>query len=273
MADPTQMQQILMNLCTNAAHAMENDGGTLTVQLEIYQIGEEEACIEPDAGPGEYVKLSVSDTGHGMEASTLSRIFEPYFTTKEVGKGTGLGLAVVHGIVKAHGGKIKVYSQIGTGTVFHVFLPKAEGEDRFEPMATQLLPTGTERILMIDDEKALVDMGKQILERLGYQVETRTSPLEGLEAFRVNPARFDIVISDMTMPQLTGIGLAKEVLEIRPGIPVILCSGFSDKVSEERARAMGVSAFLFKPVVMQDLAVAVRAALDSVKSGHRPLEG
>ncbi len=272
-ADPTQMQQILMNLCTNASHAMERDGGTLTVAVDSYRIDEDEARVEPDAGPGEYVKLSVSDTGHGMEPGVLGRIFDPYFTTKGPGKGTGLGLAVVHGIVSAHGGKIKVHSQIGEGTAFHVFLPKAEGGQKSEPKTLKPLPMGTERILLVDDEAALVDMGKTILERLGYQVVPRTSPLEALEAFRSNPVRFDAVISDMTMPQLTGVGLAKKLLEIRPDIPVILCSGFGDRANEERARSLGVRAFLHKPVGMQDLANELRAALDSAAAGHQqPVE-
>jgi PAS domain S-box-containing protein len=260
-ADPTQMQQILMNLCTNASHAMEKQGGVLTVSLENYCIGQEESEIEPDAGQGEYVRLSVEDTGNGIEPWVLNRIFDPYFTTKEPGKGTGLGLAVVHGIVKAQGGKIKVFSQVGQGAIFHIFLPRAEGLEKYEPKVVRTLSTGTERILFIDDETPLVDLGKLILERLGYQVETRTSPIDGLEAFRANPLRFDVVITDMTMPQLTGATLAKEMLRIRPDIPIILCSGYSDQINEAKAQSLGIKSYLLKPLTAQDLSEAVRGVL------------
>jgi PAS domain S-box-containing protein len=262
MADPTQMQQVLMNLCTNAGHAMEKEGGSLQIKLSNTAVTEEDVHFDPEVEPGNYVKLTVSDTGHGMEPSVLQRIFEPYFTTKEPGKGTGLGLAVVHGIVKSHGGKIKVYSEVGKGTTFTMFFPRAMGFEKVEDKPMQPLSMGTEKILFVDDEEALTDLGRQILGELGYQVETRTSPIEALEAFRANPQKFDLVITDMTMPQMTGLNLARKIMEIRPGMPIILCIGFSEQAHEQAAGAMGIRAFLYKPLLMRDIADAVRKALN-----------
>ena len=262
MADPTQMQQILMNLCTNAGHAMEKDGGCLQLKLSNTAVTEEDARFDSEVEPGGYVKLTVSDTGHGMEPSVLQRIFDPYFTTKEPGKGTGLGLSVVHGIVKSHGGMIKVYSEVGKGTTFTVFLPRAEGFEKAQEKPLPPMPTGTETILFIDDEKALADLGRQMLGGLGYEVETRTSPIEAIGGIPCDPQRFDLVITDMTMPQLTGLKLARKLMEIRPDIPIILCTGFSEQANEQAAAAMGIRAFLLKPLLMGDLAEAVRKALD-----------
>jgi CheY-like chemotaxis protein len=208
------------------------------------------------------VRLAVSDTGHGIEPGLLQRIFDPYFTTKGPDKGTGLGLSVVHGIVKSHGGNIKVYSDVGKGTAFHVLFPRADGAVKKEEKAAQQLPIGAERILLVDDEKHLVEMYQRMLGLLGYQVETRTSPVEAIEAVRSNPRKYDLVITDMTMPQMTGYNLAKGLMEIRPGLPVILCTGFSDQINEEKARSVGISAFLLKPVLFHDLANTLRKALD-----------
>jgi len=251
-----------MNLCTNAGHAMEKEGGSLQIKLSNTAVTEEDVHFDPEVEPGNYVKLTVSDTGHGMEPSVLQRIFEPYFTTKEPGKGTGLGLAVVHGIVKSHGGKIKVYSEVGKGTTFTMFFPRAMGFEKVEDKPMQPLSMGTEKILFVDDEEALTDLGRQILGELGYQVETRTSPIEALEAFRANPQKFDLVITDMTMPQMTGLNLARKIMEIRPGMPIILCIGFSEQAHEQAAGAMGIRAFLYKPLLMRDIADAVRKALN-----------
>jgi PAS domain S-box-containing protein len=262
LADPTQIQQVLMNLCTNAGHAMEKEGGVLKIELGNVELGEEDGRLDSETEAGSYLRLTVSDTGHGIAPAVLPRIFEPYFTTKEAGKGTGLGLSVVHGIVKTHGGMIKVYSEVGRGTAFKVYLPLAEdlaGPAAVEPRP---LPTGNERILFVDDEPALADLSSQMLSRLGYQVEIRTSPVEALEAFRANPQKFNLVITDMTMPGMTGLKLAKKLKEIAPGIPIVLCTGFSDQANEQRAHALGVRAFLLKPIVMRELAEAVRKALD-----------
>lgn len=263
MADPTQMQQVLLNLCTNAAHAMEERGGILRIELDNAAISEENARLSPGLEAGSYVRLAVSDTGHGMERRILERIFDPYFTTKGPGKGTGLGLSVVHGIVKSHGGMLKVYSEAGRGTIFHVFFPKVDGVEKAETKTVPRLPRGTEKILFVDDEAPLAALGKKTLEFLGYRVEVRTSPIEALELFRANPERFDAVITDMTMPQLTGLGLAREVLAIKPGIPVILCTGFSEQANEARMRAAGIRALLFKPVVIEDLVIELRKVLDA----------
>jgi signal transduction histidine kinase/CheY-like chemotaxis protein len=262
MADPTQMQQILLNLCTNAAHAMEKSGGVLQVRLSNATLTEADVRFDSGLEPGEFVKLEVTDTGHGIDPGIINRIFDPYFTTKEKGKGTGLGLAVVHGIVKAHGGTIKVSSEIGRGTSFQVFLPAMEGHVRPERRIAPDLPRGNERVLLVDDEKVLADIEKRMLNMLGYQVEIRTSPIEALEAFRANSRRFDLVMTDMTMPQLTGLNLARKILEIRPGMPIILCTGFSEQASEQAALAIGIRKLLLKPLALESLALAVREALD-----------
>jgi PAS domain S-box-containing protein len=263
MGDPTQIQQILINLGTNAAHAMETEGGILQISLANTAVTEGDAHFDPEVDPGNFVKITVSDTGHGMEPSVRQRIFDPYFTTKEPGKGTGLGLSVVYGIVKAHGGMIKVYSEVGKGTSFTILLPRAKGFEKVADTPSQPLARGTEKILFVDDEKALTDLGQQMLGWLGYQVQVRTSPIEALEAFRANPQKFDLVITDMTMPQMNGLKLARHLIEIRPDIPVILCTGFSEQVNEQASGAMGIRAFLYKPLVMRDIAEAVRKALDS----------
>lgn len=270
MADPTQMQQVLMNLCTNAAHAMEKNGGILTIELDTAIIAEEEVRIDPELEPGEYVRLAVSDTGHGIEPMLLQRIFDPYFTTKEPGKGTGLGLSVVHGIVKSMGGGIKVHSEVGKGTVFQILIPKAEGAVEKDVGLVKKMPFGTESILIVDDEMHLLETYQRMLGMLGYKAECRTSPVEALEAIRANPKKYDLVITDMTMPQMTGYVLAKRLMEIRGDLPVILCTGFSDQITEEKARSVGIYSFLLKPVLFHDLATTLRKVLDeSRKSSFR----
>lgn len=263
MADPTQMQQILMNLCTNAAHAMEATGGVLKVELSNATLDQRDARFDADLEPGKYVRLTVSDTGHGIDPQILQRIFDPYFTTKEKGKGTGLGLAVVHGIVKSHGGAIDVFSELGNGTRFEVLFPAIEGYSGAEQQSVATLRGGSERILLVDDEKALADIEKQMLDLLGYHVEIRTSAVEALEAFRSNSDKFDLVVTDLTMPQMTGMQLARKMIQFRPGMPIILCTGFSDQIDEKQALAAGVRAFLLKPLVASELAAAVRKALDT----------
>ena len=266
-ADPTQIHQVLMNLCANAGHAMEERGGVLGVYLEKVEVEREGLAVSAGVEPGWYLRLRVSDTGAGMAPEVLKRIYDPYFTTKGPGKGTGLGLAVVHGIVQSYRGGITVVSEPGKGTTFDIYFPRVdavvaplEGE-KVEPLPLG----GQERVLFVDDEQAIVEIGQKILGHLGYEVIVRTSSLEALGLFRANPERFDIVITDMTMPNLTGDRLAQELLRIRPGIPIILCTGFSESMSEEKAKALGVREFVMKPLVMRDLATAIRRSLDSQK--------
>jgi PAS domain S-box-containing protein len=263
MADPTQMHQVLMNLCTNAAHAMLETGGGLEVTLSALDLDVKSAERFVDLFPGCYLKLTVSDTGHGMMPEIMERIFDPFFTTKKSGEGTGMGLAVVHGIVKSHGGEITVDSDLGRGTTFQVVLPRiemaaVEPDDENAPS----MPTGTERILFVDDEKSLVKVVQHILHRLGYDVTAKTSSREALELFRSQPERFDLVITDQTMPYMTGIELAREMMQIRPDIPVILCTGFSETATPERVEAAGICELINKPLDPSTLAVAVRRVLD-----------
>jgi CheY-like chemotaxis protein len=255
-----------MNLCTNADHAMRGSGGVLEISLEDVVIDSEFEARKLDVSPGAYLCLKVGDSGHGMLDDVRQRIFEPFFTTKGRDKGTGLGLAVVHGIVKNHGGAISVHSKPGKGTTFEAFLPIIQNEKNACTDKNNQLPTGNERILLVDDEEALVDLGRQILERLGYSVVSRTSSVAALNLFKTRPTHFDLVITDMTMPNLTGDKLAAEILNVRPDIPIILCTGFSDQISEDKAKRMGIRKFIFKPIVMTDLAETVRSALDGQPS-------
>jgi len=260
--DPTGIHQVLMNLSTNAGHAMREKGGVLEVRLVDEDLDAGAASVHPDLKPGPYLTLTVSDTGCGMDPEVMERIFDPYFTTKEVGEGTGMGLAVVHGIVESHGGAVAVDSTPGKGATFQVFFPRIKTEEVEEAGIVEPLPTGRERVLFVDDEKALVDIGKQILERLGYEVVARTSSIEALEAFKAQPHRFDLVITDQTMPNMTGEDLAKELMRIRPDIPVILCTGYSHMISEDKAKAMGIRAFIMKPILRHDIAQTIRRVLD-----------
>ena len=261
-ADPTQMHQVIMNLATNAGYAMQEDGGVLEITLANVELDDLSAEKHLDLAAGSYLRLTVSDTGHGMTSEIRERIFDPYFTTKDTGEGTGLGLSVAHGIVKTHGGTITVYSEPGKGTTFHVYLPLILEEEREEKESEEPLPTGSEIVLFIDDEEVLVEIGSQILEQLGYEVVTKQSSVQALELFRAEPDRFDLVITDMTMPHMTGDKLAQELMKIRPKIPIILCTGHSGLVSEEKAEEIGIKAFVMKPLVMRNLAEAVRKALD-----------
>ncbi|MBW1863350.1 MAG: response regulator [Deltaproteobacteria bacterium] len=266
LADPTQIHQILMNLCTNAHHAMREKGGILEVNVSNMEVGGNELATYPNLKPGPYIKLSISDTGDGMDQSTLERIFDPYFTTKEKGVGTGMGLAVVHGIVKSHDGAITVSSEQGRGTTFNVLFPRVQKDIEHEAEAFEPLPSGNERILFVDDEKALADLGKQMLGRLGYKVFTRTSSIEALEAFRADPHKFDLIITDMTMPNMTGDVLAEEIMAIRPDIPIMLCTGFSERITKENAKKIGIREFAMKPLIMGNLARTIRKVLDQDKS-------
>jgi PAS domain S-box-containing protein len=261
MANPTQIHQVIMNLCTNSAHAMrENNGGCLDVKLQEIGLGFQDLSgIELQ--PGRYLKLTVHDNGQGMEPQVVERIFEPYFTTKKTGEGTGLGLSVVHGIVKSHGGDIIVSSRPGKGTSFSIFFPVTEQVT--EPVIEKVQPIsgGSEHILFVDDEKSLAEMGKHLLERLGYTVTVRTSSVEALEAFRTAPDRFDLVITDQTMPNMTGIQLANEMMRIRPDTKVILSTGFSEAVNKENFKALGIQAFVMKPIIKKEIARVIREVL------------
>jgi signal transduction histidine kinase len=262
VVDPTQIHQVVMNLCTNAAHAMRDKGGLLEVGLEAVEVDVPLAAQHPALTPGPYVRLTVRDTGHGMTPEVVQRIFEPYFTTKAPGEGTGMGLAVVHGIVLSHGGAITVASTPRQGTAFAVYLPQmAEGAPPRKAPPLTPLPLGKECILFVDDEAALAAMGQAMLERLGYEVVACSSSLEALEMFRAAPRRFDLVITDQTMPYLTGEALVRTLRDMRPDVPIILCTGFSHSLDAQKAQALGINAFLMKPWQGDDLARAVREAL------------
>ncbi len=266
MGNATQLNQIFLNLCTNAAQAMEVDGGVLTITLRDITVSSFE--ISPLAGllPGRYIEITVADTGVGIAPEIIESIYDPYFSTKQPGEGTGLGLAMVHGIIESYQGKISVASKKGEGTVFTVYLPSTEKREPYPVYETRELPMGNERILLVDDEAPIVRMESQILKRLGYHVTTRTSSLDALELFRSQPAKFDLCISDMTMPNMSGDKLAVELMKIRPDLPVILCSGYSKRMSEEMASRLGIRAYAYKPVVKADLARTVRKVLDEARS-------
>lgn len=263
-AAPTQMHQILMNLCTNAANAMREKGGILMVSLVNVNLHSDDTDHIIDLEPGQYIKLTVSDNGHGIKPAIMEKIFDPYFTTQENGKGTGLGLSIVHGIVNNHGGHILAFSELGKGTRFDVYLPLLDSTDmKSEMVPTEKLATGNEHVLLVDDEEQIVDILNQILERLGYQVTARTSSIDALEMFRTAPDKFDFVITDMTMPNMTGIKLSQKLLEIRPDIPIIICTGFSEQISEVKAKEIGIRGYIMKPVVKSELAKKVREILDN----------
>lgn len=250
--DPTHLNQIVLNLCTNAYHAMEKHGGTLTVILEPQDV-DGKSCIH----------LGICDTGIGITPEIQKRIFEPYFTTKETGKGTGMGLSIVHGLVTGYNGKLTVESNPGQGTCVHIYLPviNQKTEETEQPLLNE--PTGSEHILFVDDEEMLVNMGKTMLTRLGYRVTSATSSIEALELFNHNPDQFDLVITDQTMPTMTGIELTDKLLSIRPDLPVILCTGFSSIVSEKEAESIGIKQFTLKPLSRKKLAVMIRNALEN----------
>lgn len=262
-ADPTQIHQVLMNLCTNAAHAIDEKDGVLEISLSNIELDQNAAARHPELKPGPHLKLSVRDTGHGIHPEAQERIFEPYFTTKVKGEGTGLGLAVVQGIIKSQNGAITVESEVGKGSTFHVYLPIIQRNVTVDEVESTALPMGHERILLVDDEQPLVEIGKQMLERLGYTVAARTSSIEALELFKVQPNRFDLVITDIVMPNMTGEKLAEKLMDIRADIPIILCTGYSEKFTRRQASDMGIRSFLMKPLVMQDLAGTVRQALSA----------
>jgi len=260
MANVSHIHQLVMNLCTNAAQAMRGRGGILSVDLENVYINQ--GCVL-DLVPGSYVRLSVRDTGMGIEASIISRIFDPFFTTKKVGEGTGLGLSVVYGIVKTYGGAVTVESELGKGTVFQVYLPVTTNIREKEENEQAPLPRGKEHILLVDDEKELVDIGERMLKSLGYAVSRGAYADEALDLFRQDPLRYDLLITDMTMPGMTGLALAAEIRNIRPSMPIALCTGCSEWVNEDEVKRLGLGEVAMKPLSKSDLAHLVRRSLDN----------
>ncbi len=261
-ADATMIHQIIMNLCTNAHHAMLDQGGILSLSLECLDLRTISEMVDDDLKPGRYIKLSVADTGIGMPPDIIDRIFDPYFTTKEIGVGTGLGLSVVQGIVKSHNGAIKVDSKSGNGTTFDIFLPSVGIEQAIEVEDHQYIPHGNERILFVDDEELLVELGKQMLKHLGYSVVATTDPQEALKLFEKEKDAIDLIITDLTMPNMTGDILAKKILQIKPNLPIIMCTGFSESIDQKRVVELGIRSLLEKPIQVSDMANTIRKFLD-----------
>lgn len=263
LAVESQINQVLMNICTNAAYAMREAGGLLEISLEEINI-DLGAALKKELAPGTYQQLTIRDTGCGMNPQVLKRMFEPYYTTKGPGEGTGLGLSVAHGIVKSHKGAIMVDSEPGKGTRFDVFLPTVKEIDTIIEKADpeEPIPAGNERILLVEDNQNLLGMSKQMLEDLGYEVTPRTSSVEALEYFKVCSKKVDLLVTDMTMPNMTGVQLAREIHKIRPGFPVILCTGFSDRISEENYQEQGINGFVMKPMTRRDIGEVIRKVLD-----------
>ncbi len=263
-ADPTQIHQILMNLGTNAFHAMETTGGRLEIVLEETDLSAPDPVKEPGIEAGKYVQLSICDTGTGIDPEIRDKIFDPYFTTKEAGKGTGMGLAVAHGIIKSYGGAISIDSQPGKGTAVHVFLPIIDADAVLAGDDAEPVPGGNERILFIDDEEMLTSLNKHMLEELGYKVVASCDSREALQIFQNQPDQFDLVITDQTMPGLTGAELAAYLLNIRPDLPIILCTGYSSIISKEEAKSVGIRTFAIKPLGRREMAKLIRETLEFV---------
>jgi PAS domain S-box-containing protein len=267
LADPTQVHQVIMNLCANAAHAMAEEGGTLRISLDTVETEVSLGRRSPPAS-GQMVRLRVADTGHGMDAAVLKRIFEPFYTTKETGRGTGMGLAVVHGIVEGHGGTIAVTSELGEGTCFDLRFPVVSPALAVDSDPQHDLPGGSESILLVDDEIFLAELGKEMLEQMGYQVDARSSSVEALAALHAGQDRYDLLITDMTMPELSGDELTVRALKLCPDLPVVICTGYSERINKERAIAIGARDLLLKPLNLNKLATTVRQILDAPRSAR-----
>lgn len=270
LGDPTRMHQVLINLCANAAHAMRERGGILDIALENITLPHGTLSVHGELAPGSYVMLSVSDTGTGMAPSVVSQIFDPFFTTKERGSGTGLGLSVVYGIVKDRGGTVSVESKQGKGSVFRVYLPAVPGRIEGTGESLEAAYRGSERILFVDDEETLVEMAHEMLKNLGYEVIAERGSLDALNLFLDQPDRFDLIITDMTMPRMTGLDFARQALGVRPDIPVILCTGYSELITERSAKSLGIRELIKKPFTLADLSGAVRRVLDGRTERKRP---
>ena len=263
LADPSQLHQIVMNLCTNAYHAMQDKGGQLGLAIEEVTLQPGDQMLGTDLAPGHYLDMVVSDTGCGMDKEMIGRIFDPYFTTKEAGRGTGLGLSVVHGIVGSYHGKISVHSEQGKGTTFHIYLPILEAESAHvqDQEINDIQLTGGERVLFVDDEQSIIDLAQDAFASFGYSVEVFSDSLAALARFKEDPAAFDLVVTDMTMPKMNGDELTRQVLELDSSKPVILCTGFSEVLNRESALELGVKEFVQKPVTMTELLRIVRQVL------------
>ncbi len=266
LSDPTQLNQVMMNLCINASQAMEKTGGILDVSVEKITLSEKEVDCYPGLTPGDWLKITISDTGPGIRSDIIKRIFDPYFTTKDVGKGSGMGLAVVHGIIKNHHGAIFVKSELGKGTTFTIFFPVVTEKPAMDIKAFEVIPKGSgQSVLFVDDEASIVKMIGKMLARLGYKVQTTTNPVDALERFRSEPDLFDLVLTDMTMPQMTGAKLSEKLKEVRPDIPVVICTGHSSLMDEEKAASIGIDGYVMKPIVMREIAKTIRDVLEGVK--------
>jgi CheY-like chemotaxis protein len=266
LADPTQLHQIIMNLCTNSFHAMEKLGGVLNITLTNCELTQENLQDKIDIKPGLFVLLSVSDTGEGINPEILKKIFDPYFTTKEPGKGTGMGLAIIHGIVESYGGFVTCESVVGQGTIFRLFFPAMDHGSDPEELAMEMPRSGKETVLLVDDEEILADLGTVMLEKLGYTVIKMTNSIDAWNFFQGNSHVFDAVVTDQTMPDLTGIDLARKILQVRPELPVILCTGYSNIIDEDQALREGVKGFIMKPYSKNEISSALRNSLD--KKSH-----
>lgn len=258
LADPTQLHQVIMNLCTNAAHAMKDTGGVMEVRLRIETV---ESGIYKELEPGPHLRLSISDTGHGIKPELMDKIFEPFFTTKGAGEGTGMGLAVVHGIVKSHNGNISVYSKIGQGTTFSILFPITVEVIQKHREQEETIPRGQERILLVEDEATLAEAEKTLLEELGYKVTAISNGVAALELFHKVPDRFDIIITNYSMPRMTGVELIRYIREINAHIPVIICTGFSKVVTPSEAKSLGIGDIISKPIGLALLAKSIRKLL------------
>lgn len=266
LADPTQLHQVIINLCTNAEYAMRESGGILKITLEDMEVSDNLTKMIPGLQVGPHVRLTVNDTGSGMTAEVLERMFDPFFTTKPLGEGSGIGLAVAHGIITSHGGAIVVDSVVSRGTKVEVYFPTVPTPVWERVIDQGPMPIGKETILFVDDEETIVHLGKELLTQLGYTVEVHTNSVAALNVFRQNPQRFDLVITDQTMPGLTGEALSRELLRIRPDLPIILCTGFSHVMSAEKAKALGIQGYLMKPLAIRDLVPIIRHVLDKTPS-------
>ncbi len=266
MADPTHIYQIVMNLCTNAYHSMQETGGVLEVELQDVNIDPDFASMHVDLHSGPYVRLSIYDTGQGIDPSIIDRIFDPYFTTKEKGKGTGLGLSVVHGIIKQYGGAITIASELSKGTRFMIYIPIVQEEAKPEAKTTESLLIGTETVLVVDDEESMIIIYREVLERLGYKVVSCSNSKDALELFRGSSDEIDLVLTDMTMPGMTGLTLAGMLINIRSDIPIILATGFSEGLNDQVIKKAGIMELLMKPYTPDKLSKVIRTVLDTVHS-------
>ena len=263
-ADPSQIQEVLVNSINNAVQAMD-EKGELIISLTPVELEEKDIPPQYEAIPGSYANLSIQDTGCGMPAEIVAKIFDPFFTTKEDYEGAGMGLSTVQGIVAQHGGLIKVSSILARGTIFNIYFPITNETAKETKPSNEDMPKGTERILFVDDDTTLANLGEQLLAKSGYQVTAMTSSQEALKLFQANPNQFDLVITDQTMPELTGAELIEKLKQINLKVPTILCTGFSSKVDEDKSRELGLSAFMIKPLVLPELLQTIRQVLDGEK--------